>query len=191
MVGTKFVPRSAPPAIDEARVAAVKEQLSEIVAANKLRISDLFGAWDSDSSGTVDISEFYHALLGSGIDCDRAIANAVFASLDADGSGEVDYRELHEALRQKTELDEVLQAGAVEFETEAKNAIDLRRDGPQKEHSMVHVDQAASALEVADLEWRLTTALADNYTRVRDLFLLWDTNDDGQGAHRGHTPPAH
>ena len=67
------------PAVDEARVSAVKEQLSEIVSANHLRISDLFGAWDSDQSGTVDKAEFYHALLGSGIDCDRTVANAVFA----------------------------------------------------------------------------------------------------------------
>ena len=167
------------PAVDEARVSAVKEQLSEIVSANHLRISDLFGAWDSDQSGTVDKAEFYHALLGSGIDCDRTIANAVFASLDADGSGEVDYRELHEALKPKVEIDEVLQAGAVEFDVEAKNAIDLRRDGPNKEHSMVHVDQA-DPMQIADLEWRLTAALADNYTRVRDLFMEMDHSGDGQ-----------
>ena len=48
---------------------------------------------------------------------DHAHVNAVFDSLDADKSGALEYKELNEMLRK----------GAVAFDVEAKNRIELRR----------------------------------------------------------------
>ena len=76
----------------------MREQLAAAVQG-PLPLRELFAAWDQDGSGSVNRTEFHHALLVLGVDCTSEEAGAVFKSLDADGSGEVDYRELQRALK--------------------------------------------------------------------------------------------
>ena len=45
------------------------------------RVCDLFRAWDEDSSGTVDKTEFHRAVRALGFDVEKADTDAVFESI--------------------------------------------------------------------------------------------------------------
>ena len=77
--------------------------------------------------------EFRQSLPLLGYDAsDTAAIDAIFDELDADGSGSLVQSELFAKLRQglSVEIAAELRAGAVEFETEAKNRVALRSWAP-------------------------------------------------------------
>ena len=161
----------------EDAVERVREQLGAAVSKSGVRVADLFAAWDLDGSGSVDRTEFYHALLMLGIDCDSTVAGALFESLDADASGQVDYRELKAALTMaKGEIAAVLQPGAMgEIDVEGKNAIALRTEA---EGGLLSSANGTFGRD-GDLAAQISAVLAANWLRVRDLFIEWDTSGDG------------
>jgi Ca2+-binding EF-hand superfamily protein len=79
----------------------VAELLREALAANAVRVLDLFRDWDEDGSGLIDRDEFFKAMPTLGIHVSRPEADELFAAFDADGSGNIEYRELDKLLRRK------------------------------------------------------------------------------------------
>jgi hypothetical protein len=65
-------------------------QLRKLLRWHGVRLSELYGALDTDGSGTVTITEFFRGLTRIlGFRGDAALLRSAFASLDADDSGAV------------------------------------------------------------------------------------------------------
>ena len=159
------------------------EKLRATLATDWARVRDVFSAWDEDQSGQIDKREWEKALaVMYAVPAD--VSSAVFESLDTDGSGSLDYREVHKAIRQgaSIELDASLRDGAAgEIETGAHNRHALRKEGPQTTHSRVvqiQLSEGGSILE------QITNALAGSWSRVRELFIEFDTDGDGTVSKR-------
>lgn len=91
--------------IDLSSDVPVQQQLREILAANAVRVIDLFREWDDDGSGTIDQKEFRQALRAMGVDAEPEHVNALFDSFDDDGGGTIEYAELARGLRAGQEID--------------------------------------------------------------------------------------
>jgi len=89
----------------------------------------MFRRLDLDSDGAVTCAEFRHVLPLLNFDGSQShLLDALFRALDTNGNGAIEVEELERALRRDDiVLREELQAGAVSFELESRNAIELRR----------------------------------------------------------------
>ena len=99
--------------------------------------------------------EFRQSLPLLGYDAsDTAAIDAIFDELDADGSGSLVQSELFAKLRQglSVEIAAELRAGAVEFETEAKNRIALRSWAPVEGDDAAAQEEAARRLQARQRE---------------------------------------
>jgi Ca2+-binding EF-hand superfamily protein len=68
----------------------LRTELRKLLRWHGVRLSELYGALDTDSSGTVTITEFFRGLTRIlGFRGDAALLRSAFASLDADDSGAV------------------------------------------------------------------------------------------------------
>ena len=95
---------------------------------NSGRAIDLFRQLDINGDGQIIKAEFTAALPLLGFDDSKAwVLEELFDRLDENGNGSLEYEEMHHQLRRDDiVLREDLRAGAVEFETEAKNFYELR-----------------------------------------------------------------
>ena len=95
---------------------------------NSGRAIDLFRQLDINGDGQIIKAEFTAALPLLGFDGSKAwVLEELFDRLDENGNGSLEYEEMHHQLRRDDiVLREDLRAGAVEFETEAKNFYELR-----------------------------------------------------------------
>ena len=66
-----------------------------------LRIIDVFRAFDTDYSGTVDHGEFRRGLSSLGLALDDDEFELVVNTFDKDGDGEIDYEEFDRQIRRK------------------------------------------------------------------------------------------
>jgi len=105
------------------------EDMRSAMTRQASRVTDFYKHLDVNGDGSVTRAEFRAALplLGFGAGGIPAI-DALYDQLDVNKNGTVEYAELQAALRRDDiELAAALQDGAVKFDTEAKNAFDLRR----------------------------------------------------------------
>lgn len=165
-------------------VNADLDALRELVAAELLRVRDVFAAWDEDGSGMIERSEWSRALKAL-FSISYEAAGALFDVLDVDNSGSLSFREVSAKLRPGAviELDSVLQAGALgDIETTSVSKHALRKDGPQTTRSRVlRIDvPTGEGANGTLLVEQIRNALAASWTRVKDLFVEWD--EDGSGA---------
>ena len=79
----------------------ILEQLKSVLGSPHVlvRISDMFTAWDTDQSGSIDKVEFRRALHGLGVRLPRPHLDELFDEFDTDRSGTVMYKELRKQLR--------------------------------------------------------------------------------------------
>ena len=109
--------------IDMGSDKTVQEQLRDILAANRVRVIDLFREWDDDGNGVISKKEFRQGLRAMDIDeelATREDLDALFDSFDEDKGGTIEYNELNKALRRgdkeeeelRRQLHERMQAGA-------------------------------------------------------------------------------
>ena len=110
-------------AADDMRPISV--QLRDALAANAVRVCDLFREWDLDGNGCVTKVEFRNAMPLLGLkNVPKKEIDAVFDSLDTDGGGQLEMKELERQLRRGGEivLEGKLATGAVPIVTDAKIA---------------------------------------------------------------------
>ena len=169
---------------ENAREGSLSKPLKDLVSVAELRdalvkeskrIIDLFRAFDANADGKVSRGEFRAALPLLGFaGSNGPVLDAIFDEIDKSGNGDgtVEYEELETALRRDDIiLAAELQAGAVAFDREAKNAIDLRnspRDGVGKV-----VAQKEATVEA------IAKSMRKNLSRVTDIFHGLDVNNDG------------
>ena len=110
---------------------SIADLLTDIVAQNVVRVTDLFREWDTDGSGTVSKKEFRRAIGALGYEAPRAELDRAFAEFDTDRSGEIDVGELTRALKRRVDLNPALLPGAAgAIVTESRNKVEMRRPPP-------------------------------------------------------------
>lgn len=87
--------------LDRESEKPIAEQLREVLAANMVRVIDLFRDWDEDHNGLVDKDEFFKGITALGVEATRVEAEALFEEFDLDGGGTIEYKELNKLLRQR------------------------------------------------------------------------------------------
>ena len=156
------------------RHLASTEELRDALVQGCGRVIDLFRAFDANGDGRVSKAEFRAALPLLGFAASNtSTIDAIFDAIDAASNrdGAIEYDELEKALRRDDiVLAAELQAGAVEFDREAKNAIELRKDGPR--------DGATGRLRAASVE-AISASLRSNLERVTDFFRACDRDANG------------
>jgi len=75
------------------------QQLAEVLAANRVRIIDLFRSWDEDGDGLISKKEFGRAMGVLGFDAPKAAVDGLFGEWDKDGSGVLEFKELTKILQ--------------------------------------------------------------------------------------------
>ena len=127
-----------------------------------------------NGDGTVTKGEFRAVLPLLGFDASKTAAcDAVFDEIDAAGKkdGAIEYGELEAALRRDDiELAAELRVGAVAFDREAKNALELRTTA--RDSSQIYQREASKA--------SISAALKVNLGRVTDFFRQLDMDRNGQ-----------
>ena len=164
-------------------LASVTATLREAMQKNQQKVISLFTSWDADGNGSVSRGEFGMALEMLGLDAPREAIAALFDEFDADKSGTVEFSELNAQLRKRAAtLPEELQPGSVKMQTERGNKIAIRKekahDGGLQLGNVLGGASGAGA-DGASVQQQLRAALTKNWARVKDLFLSWDTNNDG------------
>ena len=135
--------------------------LKKALAANLMRVVDLFRKWDVDHDHTINEDELRLALGSLKVPHTEQQLKQLFDNLDEDNSGFIDFEELYKALRKH---------GAKRAPT---NHIELEMP---KRHEPPPHGTAAERRAVAAIK----KALHVNLQRVSDLFAHWDENGDGQ-----------
>ena len=113
----------------------VQEQLRDILAANAVRVIDLFHDWDDDGDGRVSKKEFRKAMRMLGLNVPRHDVDALFDTFDPDGGGSIDYGELNKALKRRVALDPSLRAGSmgtIELKAKNKSSRGVEADSPTR-----------------------------------------------------------
>lgn len=77
------------------------EALKDALAANAVRVQDLFRAFDEDASGFIDADEFRFGLRMLGISVADETSDALYRYFDHDGSGSICLKEFNKALRRE------------------------------------------------------------------------------------------
>jgi Ca2+-binding EF-hand superfamily protein len=152
----------------------VRYALRGALKRSHTRIIDIFKKWDADGSRMIEKAEFRRAVEEIGFDAPSEELNAIFDMIDTDGSGVVSYEELHALLRRGSDitLEKSLQDGVKgEIETEARLKIATRKD----------VNERRGPMRAATVD-ELRKAISERYTRVMDLFKMFDKNGDGRVA---------
>ena len=98
---------------------SIQDQIKRALAANAVRVLDLFREWDSNQDGVVSDIEFIRAMPLLGIHAPKSEITDLFHNLDLDGDGMISFREFNRILRKVSE-DEVKEAELDEFGREVK-----------------------------------------------------------------------
>ena len=167
---------------------SVVEQIRDVLKLYLTTVTQLFRDWDDDKSGTVSKEEFRRALPVLGLSVEREDADALFDTFDADGSGELDLDELSKHLRAGAgvEIEEVLQAGAVDFDTTRTQRYALRKGLSEMQSKMfgkpIDIDPDSDVPVIEQLQ----EALGDGKVlgRVVDIFREWDEDGSGEVSKR-------
>ena len=137
----------------------VAEQLHELLAANSVRVIDIFRSWDEDGSGSIDKKEFREAISALGFDAPKADKDAVFEQFDADGSGAIDLKELKNALKKKeSTLDPSLLpggAGVIELTAKNKSMSSSKKNVGMRKPSIIAVSSKRLAAKGKDAGGKL------------------------------------
>ncbi len=163
--------------IDEDANKSVPEQLRDALAANAVRVIDLFREWDDDRSGSVTAREFRKAMRSLGFQASRAEVDAVFSQFDQDGSGSIDQKELEAALKKR---------GGKVRKNRDQNLYNLRNRLHKKAFDgALHMRMWESGVDIDEesdvpVHEQIRDALARNCGRVTELFAEWD--EDGSGT---------
>jgi len=109
--------------------AATLESLKRSLLDNSQRAIDYFRRMDRDRDGAVTRAEFREVLPLLGFDASHGeMIDELFSALDASGDGTLELEEMDRALRRDDiVLKAELQTGAVAFEVESRNRIELRK----------------------------------------------------------------
>ena len=158
------------------QTAAPVETMREALKKNRKRVIDAFRCLDKNGDGAITRREFYSALPVLGFTSNKEVSDAVFAEIDVDNSGSIEYEELNKKLRQgqAVSLAPELKARADASDLLQRNKIALRstaRGNMDSEDEQKRL-RAASVAE-------LRASLAQNRTRVIDMFRACDVNADG------------
>ena len=174
------------------RVAALRTVLSE----QQTRVIDFFRARDADGSGEIELNEFAAAMHDLGISGSKEELAALFATFDADGGGAISFKEFNKQLRAGRDqdlsriqvkdalgniLDVNLAAGAAgEIEMSTATATGLQHEARRKRGSALHGSERLVASEDGpSVVQQLRQIMAENATRVIDLFRDWDEDRSG------------
>jgi Ca2+-binding EF-hand superfamily protein len=82
-------------------VLSIQQQIRRALAANAVRVVDLFREWDENDDGLLSAAEFRHAMPLIGIHAAKDEINELFNSMDADRDGIVTFKEFNRALRKE------------------------------------------------------------------------------------------
>ena len=93
--------------LDRSSGRPVSELIRDALAANAVRVIDLFRDWDENGDGLISQKEFYQAMAPLGLDVSREEALELFDQFDPDGSGTIEYKELNMMLRRQVDVREV------------------------------------------------------------------------------------
>ena len=154
---TVWLKPDAPPEEEPETLTLLKKAL----AANLMRVVDLFRKWDVDHDHTISVEELRLALGSLKVPHNEEQLKQLFENLDEDNSGFIDFEELYRALRKH---------GA---KRAPPNHIELEM--PKRHEPPPHGTTAERRAVAA-----IKKALHVNLQRVSDLFAQWDTDGDGQ-----------
>jgi calcium-binding protein CML len=80
---------------------SIQQQIKRALAANAVRVLDLFREWDENGDGLISEAEFFRAMPLLGIHVGKKEVLDLFKALDHDGDGVVAFREFNRMLRRE------------------------------------------------------------------------------------------
>ena len=82
---------------------SIRTQIRRALAANAVKVMDLFREWDSNGDGLLSYEEFTRAMPLMGIHADKAEYEDLFSQIDNDGDGIVTFKEFNRVLKRETD----------------------------------------------------------------------------------------
>ena len=180
--------------------------LRDALIRSSQRVLDLFQEWDEDGSGSITKAELRRAVEAMGFPCGKREVDALFKEIDDDDSGRVDYLELNKMLRQGAGSQQEGGTGRSPFVSPRSQAPRDRQGWSQNRRALKRsterergggaTGRGRGPLAYLQLDFdaggradgtppphpveQLRMGLAENSTRVVDLFKSWDTDGNGQ-----------
>jgi Ca2+-binding EF-hand superfamily protein len=82
---------------------SIQTQIRRALAANSVRVMDLFREWDQNGDGVLEMDEFLRAMPMLGIHAGKKEVDDLFKSMDGDGDGIVTFKEFNRMMRRENE----------------------------------------------------------------------------------------
>jgi len=82
-------------------ILSIQQQIRRALAANAVRVMDLFREWDENNDGFLSADEFQKAMPLLGIHAAKAEIDELFHSMDGDNDGIVTFKEFNRTLRKE------------------------------------------------------------------------------------------
>ena len=149
----------------------VQAQLRAALAANSVRVMDLFTEWDENRDGVIDKKEFRKAVTSLGVQAPRLHVDALFDSFDTAGSGAIDYKELNKILRRSAKKHAAVAVpGSVQPGVAGKSELARTvsaADAQAAARSPSPTEYAGSPPQMKRMQTKESTAAAGERTLVR------------------------
>ena len=82
---------------------SIQTQIRRALAANSVRVMDLFREWDENGDGVLEQGEFLRAMPKLGIHAGKEEIDDLFNSMDTDGDGIVTFKEFNRMMRREND----------------------------------------------------------------------------------------
>lgn len=156
----------------ESREASALEPIRKLMTMRLPALLQIFHTWDLDCNGTISLFEMQNALGTLDIPVtDKKAMMQIFEVMDTDQTGSIDFAELRHALMREQPRHTMPQISV--------DQTKLARRRVYTNSSMKDRADVEAAQNIEECVQKIKDLMANNLTKVTDLFRKWDKNLDG------------